>query len=283
MLERVVTENQRMAADKGLLLRFRKSSAWTRTDPTLVHSILSNFVSNAIRCTNNGRIVVGIRRSGEQLRLEVWDSGTGIPEPELRSVFRDFYQVHGARKPGAMGMGLPLALRMARLLGATVMARSTYGKGSRFAISLPAAKPPAATTLIPPLSSAFQHHFEQKRALLLDSDHSRLQRTHRLLSDWKLAAHPLNLDEARALSCTPPQAPVDVLIACLPGYRDAEHSPLIQALRQQHRPKHTLLILDETLEPDTAARLPAKDLHVFYRPLPPWRLRMILWRVLSST
>jgi signal transduction histidine kinase len=282
ILERVVAENLRMAEDAGLQLRYRKSSAWARTDPTLVHSIISNFVSNAIRYTRSGRIVLGVRRSGNELRVEVWDSGIGIRESELSNVFRDFYQVRRTRKTGAMGMGLPLVLRMARLLGVTVLVRSVPDKGSCFAISLPAgARRAAATNLLPPPQS-FSRLFEQKSVLLLDADHSNLQRTGRWLRGWNLATRSLSLDEARVPGVIPPQNPVDVLIACLPSYREPETWPLLQALREQHRPKHTLLVLEQTLDPDGTARVRKEGLVVFYTPMPPWRLRVILWRLLAS-
>jgi signal transduction histidine kinase len=283
ILERVVAENQRMADDKGLGLRYRKSSALVCTDPTLVHSIISNFVSNAIRYTETGRIVVGVRRSGKELRVEVWDSGSGISKLDLPRVFRDFYRVSRQRNAGAiaMGMGLPLVARMARLLGSRVMARSALGKGSCFAISLPAATRRAPdASLIPPPSDLLTL-FEQKSVLLLDSDNSSLQRTHSLLSSWKLRAHALTVDEASAVRLTTPQASFDVLIACLPRYDHAEHAGLLRGLRHHHQPKHTVLILDDRLDPDIAARLGATEVHLFYRPVPPWRLRMILWRLLS--
>jgi signal transduction histidine kinase len=282
VLERVVAEHQAMAADSGLDLRCRKSSRWIRSDPALIHSIISNFVSNAIRYTRSGRIVLGVRGSGNELRVEVWDSGIGICETELLSIFRDFYQVPGTRKAGAMGMGLPLVLRIARLLGATVRVRSAVGKGSCFAVSLPAAQRRPATTHLLPSPSAFQDAFEGKSVVLIDDRSSRRERTDRLFHEWKLAARAVSLDEAHVSGSAPAEPALDALIACLERYCEAKHSPVLGALVLRYRPRHTILILEQALDPGSAGRLRAKGLHVFYAPMPPWRLRMILWRLLGS-
>lgn len=138
LLEKVVAENASSAHAHGLTLRYRKSSAWVDADPMLMHSILDNLVDNAMRHAHGGRVLVGVRREGARVRIEIWDSGAGIAGDELPKIFQDFYRIPVATGTTGYGMGLALVKEMAELMGGIVSVRSTPRKGSRFAISLPA-------------------------------------------------------------------------------------------------------------------------------------------------
>jgi signal transduction histidine kinase len=141
ILDRVLSENLRLANSHGLDLRCRSSSMWVSTDPTLVYSIVSNLVSNAIKHAKPGRILIGTRRSGSTVWVEVWDSGVGISDIALQKVRGAVYQVRTSRPVSGRGKGLVLVLRMAHLIGSTVTVRTEPGKGSRFSVSLPMAPP----------------------------------------------------------------------------------------------------------------------------------------------
>src|SRR5215469_14389612 len=100
-------------------LRIPATTAWVRSDRVLLERVLLNLVSNAVRYTQAGGVVVGCRSRGDTLRLEVWDSGVGIPQAQQQDIFREFYQVGGTQAAtGAPGLGLGLAIvdRLCRLL-----------------------------------------------------------------------------------------------------------------------------------------------------------------------
>ena len=141
ILDRVLSENLRLANSHGLDLSCRSSSMWVSTDPTLVYSIVSNLVSNAIKHAKRGRILIGTRRSGATVWVEVWDSGIGISDIALQKVHGAVSQVRTSRPVSGWGKGLVLVLRMAHLIGSTVTVRTEPGKGSRFSVSLPMALP----------------------------------------------------------------------------------------------------------------------------------------------
>src|SRR5690606_5151171 len=115
-------------------------AAWVRSDPQLLRRVLMNFVSNAVRYTERGRIVIGSRRRGNTLRIEVWDTGPGIAERERRAIFDEFRRGDQARGQG-LGLGLAIAERTARLLGHPLRLRSWPGHGSVFSVSVPRAAP----------------------------------------------------------------------------------------------------------------------------------------------
>jgi signal transduction histidine kinase len=141
MLADVMQEWRGPADDKGLSLRLVSCGAVVRSDPTLLRRVLRNLVANAVRYTEQGGVLVGCRRRGNSLRIEVWDTGIGIPPDQLQVVFEDFYQIGNPERDRANGLGLGLSVvdRAAHLLRHPVSVVSTPGAGSMFAITVPLA------------------------------------------------------------------------------------------------------------------------------------------------
>lgn len=141
LLERVEAAWRIQAEAKGLKLRVVPSSAIVHTDPALMDRVLSNLVANAVRYTERGRILVGCRRlPGSQLRLEVLDSGIGIPGDKLDEIFEEFRQLGNPerRRDKGTGLGLAIVRRIVDLLGHRLTVRSVAGRGSVFSVTLPA-------------------------------------------------------------------------------------------------------------------------------------------------
>ena len=139
VLEPVAEEFRLIAAARGLKLRVLPSRAIARSDPHHLRRIVQNLVGNALKYTMQGGVVVGCRRRGRTLRIEVWDSGVGIPSSERRRIFEEFHRIDTANPRHERGMGLGLAIvdRACRLLGHGVDIRSAEGQGSMFAITVP--------------------------------------------------------------------------------------------------------------------------------------------------
>jgi signal transduction histidine kinase/CheY-like chemotaxis protein len=138
MLDRVCEDHAAEAQAKGLRLLQHRSAAVVHSDPVLVERIVRNIVSNAVRYTDQGGVLVGCRR-GARLSIEVWDTGRGIsPEQQLR-VFEEFYQVGNPERDRAKGLGLGLAIvkRLSALLDCPLTLASEPGRGSVFKLSVP--------------------------------------------------------------------------------------------------------------------------------------------------
>jgi signal transduction histidine kinase/CheY-like chemotaxis protein len=136
LVERVVEAERSIAAQKKLQLRVARTSASVQSDPALLERMLKNLVTNAIRYTERGKIVIGFRRLGrEHLRLDVIDSGIGIALEEQERIFDEYYQLSGSSAQG-LGLGLPIVKSLGALLGHPVSVKSAPGRGSVFSIEL---------------------------------------------------------------------------------------------------------------------------------------------------
>jgi signal transduction histidine kinase len=141
------------ALEKDIEFRMVGSTAWVRTDPDMMLTILINLVGNAIKYTDRGRVLVGCRQHGDQLRIEVHDTGLGIAEDQLSLIFDEFRRVEASNRKG-YGLGLSIVRRTADLLGHRVMVRSTLGRGSCFGVELPLAARRGASNGAPQFSAA---------------------------------------------------------------------------------------------------------------------------------
>lgn len=144
LIARVCASELPSARLKGLRLRWRAPPVWVNTDPKLLSSMLRNLIGNAVRYTERGGVLVGVRTRGRHVRIEVWDTGHGIAPDDQQRIFQDFIQLPKPSPPRAgeaMGLGLGLAIvqRTSVLLDHPVTLRSQPGRGSCFAIELPLA------------------------------------------------------------------------------------------------------------------------------------------------
>lgn len=139
ILDRMAAEFAPLAADKGLRLKVVPSGAAVRSDPALLSRVIQNLMANAVRYTPRGRILLGCRRRGDRLAIEVWDTGIGIPEDRIPEIFEEFTQLGNPERDRTQGLGLGLAIvaRLGRLMGLDVNVRSTPGRGSVFRIMVP--------------------------------------------------------------------------------------------------------------------------------------------------
>jgi signal transduction histidine kinase/CheY-like chemotaxis protein len=184
LLCRVQQEFAPLASGKGLRLSILPTRVWIESDPVLLERIVANLVSNAIRYTTRGGVVVGVRRRGKRVALEVWDSGVGIAEAERERIFEEFYQVGNVERHSSKGNGLGLAItrRLARLLGHALQLASRPGQGSRFTVELPRAR--AATISRPPAPGAPQRTLAGARVAVIDDERAVVDGLRALYSAW---------------------------------------------------------------------------------------------------
>ncbi len=187
LLSSMQAEYAPVAKERGLDLRVLPCRAIVHTDMRLLRRILQNFVSNALRYTRTGRVLVGCRRVGDGVRIEVLDTGPGIPPDKLDAVFEEFRRLEGDRPNGrdrGMGLGLAIVQRAGRMLNHPIGLRSIPGKGSAFTVTVPLGSrtlpglpaQPRVTQPASPLTGA--------RILVIDNEQAILDGMGALLRGW---------------------------------------------------------------------------------------------------
>ncbi|MCP1728425.1 PAS domain S-box-containing protein [Natronospira proteinivora] len=136
VLEPLIQEYGAMAENKGLILRTRLKDCVVHTDPLYLRRIVQNFLSNAVKYTQTGGVLLGVRQRGETIRVSVWDTGPGIAQAQHQRVFDAFIRLNEDGESG-VGLGLSVAQRMGEQLDSGIYLRSRQGRGSQFAVDLP--------------------------------------------------------------------------------------------------------------------------------------------------
>ncbi|MFP5375051.1 MAG: PAS-domain containing protein, partial [Gammaproteobacteria bacterium] len=180
VLDPLVSEFRALAMAHGVRLRCLPSAAWVRTDPQLLRRVLQNFLANAVRYAGGGEVLVGARREGRELRIEVHDTGPGISAEEQVRVFEEFRRGPGAAGQG-LGLGLAIARRICDLLDVPLALRSEPGRGSVFSVRVPRAEPLARAVPEATISGAGLQGLE---VLVVDNAEPARQALAALLSAW---------------------------------------------------------------------------------------------------
>ncbi|RBE48669.1 hybrid sensor histidine kinase/response regulator, partial [Xanthomonas oryzae pv. oryzae] len=180
-----------VAASRGLRLQVHSRPIWVRSDRRLLRRVMQNFLANALRYTRQGRIVLGMRGRGQQVELQVWDTGPGIPEHHMRQIFEEFRRYQQPFDWGEQGLGLGLSIcqRISRLLDHDLSARSQVGRGSMFSILLPRVAPVPVTLLLPATvarASPSGDSLAGLRVLCVDNDREILDGMRALLGRWQV-------------------------------------------------------------------------------------------------
>ncbi|WP_159592176.1 PAS domain-containing hybrid sensor histidine kinase/response regulator [Chelativorans xinjiangense] len=278
LLRQIATDFQPLAAEKGLLLTIVPSSLTVKTDRNLFRRLVQNLVSNAVKYTRKGRVLVGVRRRGELVELQVWDTGIGIADGELNAVFREFTRLdEGMREARGLGLGLSIVDRIARVLRLEIQLQSERGKGTRFSVILPVSAAPADAHLEPAAPQIRPNVIlAGLDVLCIDNDDRILEGMRLLLEGWgchvRTIAGTSELDERR-----PPEMRPDIILADY--HLDGEDG--LSAVRRLRRAwgadiQAVLVTADRTSEVRAAAE--AMDIAVLNKPVKPAALRALLTR-----
>jgi signal transduction histidine kinase len=278
LLQKIETTFDQTTREKGLRLRVRRSDVWVRSDAMLLERILLNLVSNAVRYTLRGGIIVGCRRRGEMLRIEVWDSGPGIPEDQKQNIFGEFFQLPAPERNryGGLGLGLAIVDRLRGLLNHQIELASTVGRGSRFAILVPMTDECVTSTepVDSPRPAAFA--VEGKVILVIADASIVLEGTGGLLGKWGYSVLTTGSDEAALIRLAERQQRPDLIIS---DYHLASGKTGIRAIEQINAAFGSsipaILISGDTApEPLRDAR--NRGYILLHKPVDPMRLRAVM-------
>ncbi|KPM58385.1 histidine kinase [Pseudomonas putida] len=277
----LVSEFRTVADAAGLKLRARIADYAISTDLRLMTRILRNFLSNACRYTDEGRILLGARRRGDHLRLEVWDTGRGIAADRLQAIFLEFNQLDVGRAADRKGVGLGLAIveRIAKILGYRIEVRSWPGRGSMFSIDVPigeamplpihqAAPQPGAGNPLP-----------GRRLLVLDNEVSILESMGALLGQWGCEVVTAT-DQAGALLALQGRAP-ELILADFHLDHGVVGCEVVRHLREHFGAAIPAVIITADRSDQCRRSLNKLGAPLLNKPVKPGKLRAVLSQLLG--
>jgi CheY-like chemotaxis protein len=283
LLGPLVSEFQSVAEAAGLNLRVHMGQYAVSTDLRLMTRILRNFLSNACRYTDEGSILLGARRRGEMLRLEVWDTGRGIAADRLDSIFLEFNQLDVGRAADRKGVGLGLAIveRIAKILGYKIGVHSLPGRGSMFSIDVPiCAEMPLPVSLAAPQPGT-GNPLPGRRLLVLDNEVSILQSMSALLGQWGCDVVTAT-DEASALSALRGQAP-ELILADYHLDHAVVGCDVVRHLREHFHQTIPAVIITADRTDQCRRALQRLDAPLLNKPVKPGKLRAVLSQLLGQS
>jgi signal transduction histidine kinase len=281
LLGALCAEFEPQAASAGLCLRLVNTTAVVRTDRHLLERVLRNLIGNAIRYTKNGRILVGCRHRGGAVRIDVIDTGIGIPKEKFRTIFEEFHQLGNNPRRHEKGVGLGLAIvdRVAKLLNSPVEVESRPGLGSRFSMTVPlgcAASVERETGAVHGGNASTE--FGTCEVLVIDNDPQVLEGMQSLLHSWNCSV--LRAGSTAEAMNEAVRAP-DIVIADYHLDGGAYGTDAIAAVRARFGAGIPSLLITSDTSARLRAELRAAGHVVLTKPLAPSRLRAIMTHLLQ--
>jgi CheY-like chemotaxis protein len=263
VLKPLVEEYAVLADQKHLDFRAFYVDRPVFTDPTYLRRIVQNFLSNAIKYTPKGSVLLGVRKKGDELEISVWDTGPGIAAQQQNKVFDAFYRIQNQNVEG-VGLGLSVAQRMGEQLGCDVEVTSVEGKGSRFSVRVPLGS--AAQVIDKPKRKLDEGPNASLRLLVVDDDNENLNAVSALLNKWDCEALTFNsfakaVDYAKS---TPDEPPHGILVDYQLG--DGDGLSLAETLWEQWQRKVPTALV--TAMSDDAVKQSARKLGLQFLPKP---------------
>lgn len=261
-----------LAKAKGLEFRIRPSNDVLCSDPSLLERVLGNLVSNAIRYTARGGVLVGCRKRGSNVLISVWDTGIGIPPEQRERIFEEFFQIGNPERDRRKGLGLGLAIaqRTARLLNASIELRSELGRGSVFSVTVPRGDESAIEEAPPPASG---DALTGCSVLVIDDEVSILDAMKELLTRWgcepivaRSAAQVVALSRERSLKPA-------LIVADYRLEDSTTGAEAVAELRRHFGRELPALLITGDVAPERLAAAKQSGLHVLHKPLRPAQLR----------
>ena len=278
-----VSRNFRMLAEsRGLRLIVRKTDAWVRADRTMLTRILNNLVSNALRYTDEGGVLVGVRHQATgQVRIDVWDTGHGIAPEHQTRVFEEFYQVshehaHPGERQRGLGLGLATVRKLAGLVGCRISLASTPERGTVVSLSLASGTPSVQAVMQE--SPDLPLDVSGLRVLVVDDEVSILEGLRALLAEWGCDIRAAE-DQAAALQAVAgwSRAP-DLVISDLRLREGRSGVEVLRAVARHYgqdprRPTFARLLVTGETRGDRISEIAASRIPVLFKPVSPPKLR----------
>lgn len=282
LFDRIKVQFDHQAQDKGLDLRIVSSACALKSDRSLLERIVSNFVSNALRYTETGRVVVGCRRSDKHVRIEVWDSGCGIPKEFQDSVFEEFFRISEsqAHRKHSLGLGLNICKRLAEMLGHTIAVRSEPGKGSVFSIEVPLGNIWHSDIGEPEISERIGGEFAGLLAVVLEDDVILRDALIALLERWGMQVHSIDSLENVPGSLQALEREPDLIITDYRLRGGIQGTEIVAEINDRLEKPCPAIVVTADTNPELIDTIRRQGFPVLIKPVSPPSLRVMMHNIL---
>jgi signal transduction histidine kinase len=278
LMERVRLEYEPVASQKDLSLAVVRNSLFVRSDPVLLERIMRNLVANAVRYTHRGRIILGARRTAESVRIEVWDSGRGIPKDKHREIFQEFRQLENPERDRRKGLGLGLAIveRLVKLLDHPLELRSQLGKGSMFAVSVPRGRREEFVPGEADGQIVVDRDVANSLILVVDDEPDVRDSMLALLGKWRCEVIAAKSCAEMLEKLVSVQRMPDLIVADFRLQGEESGIEVVARLREEFNAQVPALLITGDTGIEQLREAEESGLHVLHKPLNPSRLRALI-------
>jgi CheY-like chemotaxis protein/anti-sigma regulatory factor (Ser/Thr protein kinase) len=287
LFDRLRTTFAGAAKEAGLGFRVVPTDAWVRSDFVLLEQILLNLVSNAVRYAARGGVLIGCRKRGRDLRIEIWDTGPGIPDDQRQKIFSEFYRGNDPQHDrrglgGGLGLGLAIVDRLCRLLDHPIELSSDVGRGSRFSVIVPIVAAAARAAELPAPAVSALNLATEKLIVVIDNDALALEGMGGLLRSWGCRVVAARSAAEALVGLADTECPPDLVIS---DFHLSDKRTGIEAIEQLRAGFGALIpafLVSGDISPALLQEAQHGGYHLLHKPVDPMALRTMLNRLLKK-
>jgi two-component system, sensor histidine kinase len=285
LLNNIAREFRQMSLAEGLELDFVASSAVVNSDSQLLARILRNFLTNAIRYTGEGRILLGCRRQAGHVLIQVWDTGPGIPDDKLTEIFQEFKRIRptGSQPDKGLGLGLAIVDKISRILGHEVRVHSREGQGSVFSVRVPVGQlDPNRQVDEQQSAPAIKHGLNGARIWVIDNDHAICGGMETLLEGWDCeVVTAVSLSDLKR-QLDPVRAPVDLILADYHLDNDENGVEVVATINSRREKPAPVIMITANYTNELKQHIRQQGHLLMNKPVKPLKLRSALNHLLRD-
>jgi signal transduction histidine kinase/ActR/RegA family two-component response regulator len=287
LLDRLQTTFAGTAREAGLGFRVVPTDAWVRSDFVLLEQILLNLTSNAVRYVARGGVLIGCRKRGRDLRIEIWDTGPGIPDDQRQKIFSEFYRGNDPEHDrrglgGGLGLGLAIVDRLCRLLDHPIELSSDVGRGSRFSVIVPIVAAAARAAELPAPAVSALNLATEKLIVVIDDDALALEGMGGLLRSWGCRVVAARSAAEALVGLADTECPPDLVISDFHLSDKRTGIEAIEQLRAGFGAPIPAFLVSGDISPALLQEAQHGGYHLLHKPVDPMPLRTMLNRLLKK-
>jgi Na+/proline symporter/signal transduction histidine kinase len=279
ILETLANE-YRVQTSSDVEFHWQPTSLWTESDPNYLRRILQNFLSNAVKYTDKGKILLGCRRRGEHVEICVYDTGPGISEAHQKRIFEDFYRVSNKTSAEGAGLGLGIAMRFSELLGHKITVYSKDNRGSMFSLLVPLcdkAVNPECGARVADITTGL----EKLNIFYVDDEENNIHALGTLMENWG-CKYTSAISYDAAIEYTKNNPMPDAILMDYQLGPDANGIQLANAIRE-HWPEVSICIVSAAPDEELSTLTAMYGYDFLRKPIKPGKLRAVLERYLQKS